>query len=291
MIDDPKRWLDGGTDDADLRTWMQLGSDELAPPDVLARVIVSVPHLPTKGSSAVAVAKKVRLLSALKWSVALLVVAAVAYVLLRSQVRPDGTPIAPKHLPAPEITAPLPPHVVKVDVSNTNADIRPAPPIAQRDEPRRRRAPLPAKLPASVQQPTRPASTATVATSEPPQPTQPEATAQTSTSTAPARDTVNRPNLRATPAHVAAGTEQEELRQLEVAQRTLGEDPTRALVLMRRHAQSYPKSWLAEERDALIVRAYLSLRDPVRANAALALFKTRYPESPQLRQLERACAH
>jgi GAF domain-containing protein len=101
---------------------------------------------------------------------------------------------------------------------------------------------------------------------------------------------VHRSNIRATQTEQPSGTQREELAQLEAAQRTLRDDPAAALATMQRHARMYPQSWLAEERDALIIRAQLALHDVARARIGLARFAARYPESPQLRQLERALA-
>jgi hypothetical protein len=300
MNDEPKRWLDGGTDDPKLRAFMQIGGEELAPPEVLARVVLPAPPV---SAAPAALEPHTGALVAFKWIAGLLLLAAASYFFLRSQatshaavVVPKPSHAAPAHrLAAPSALARAAPHEApSVATSTTTDSLEPATPQSSQ----RTRAslatnserPLPAKLRRPVQvepapaaasaPPASPADTVQARTAE----AAPAATAEGSTATQ--SGSVSRPNIHASELQRAVGTEQKELQQLEAARRVLATDPTRALALMKRHAQDYPRSWLAEERDALVVRTYLALHDAAHAHAALAQFKQRYPESPQLRQLE-----
>lgn len=53
----------------------------------------------------------------------------------------------------------------------------------------------------------------------------------------------------------------------------------RALRIIERHARSFPKSTLAEEREALRVRALQGAGRATQANHAAREFESRYPSS------------
>jgi TolA-binding protein len=324
MNEEPRRWLDGGTDDARLRAFMQAGSEELAPAEVLARGVVASPRVQAQAAARAALEPGAPASSALKWLAALAVLALVTYVVLvllargsarfdRSEARPRSSVGAPQQqlsVQRPATSSPA----ARSRVSNEQTPIvAPAARPARGDVASSRSAALQTKRqePAAQQRSPRTRVSALKTGEQPtqrePQAKAPEALAPSAASAQPAAlegavhaaqaetsraappsDAVGRPDIRGNQVQPALGTEQEELRQLEAAQRALNEDPARALALMQRHTKAYPRSWLAEERDALLFRTYLALRDAAHAHAALAQFKQRYPESPQLRQLERA---
>ncbi len=78
---------------------------------------------------------------------------------------------------------------------------------------------------------------------------------------------------------------------LESAQAALAhENPTEALATVTRHAVEFPKSDLAEERDALRIRALAKLGQCEEARAATGRFVIVFPGSLQRSALERLCA-
>lgn len=329
MTQEPKRWLDGPPDDASVRAWMQLGAEELAPPDVLARVAgqLASAHGPVRDQGHAAPRRspvqQARVASALKWIGALVVVAVTSYVLIHGRAQP-GSSAAPSinARPLSVTSAPVEQPASGLGVPEPQRTVGPSPPMhggaaARREhaasEPRDFDARQPAAAPraplkrqtartvpsgsqrdasaqvgaggdadraTAVAQPAQHDTGPIVATATPTE------VASGSRSTTPAASYSGRPDIRGVAAPKAGGTQREELQQLELAQLTLRADPARALAIMQRHAASFPESWVAEERDALIIRAYVALRDRARAHAALARFAKRYPESPQLRQLE-----
>lgn len=87
-------------------------------------------------------------------------------------------------------------------------------------------------------------------------------------------------------------------RALQVRERALLEAAQSALIhgnasdalnLADRHSADFPKSELAEERDAIRVRAFAKLGRCAEARAALERFMRGYPESLQAQALERLC--
>ena len=76
---------------------------------------------------------------------------------------------------------------------------------------------------------------------------------------------------------------------LEQARAALGRgESNAALQILGEHARDYPTSTLAEEREALTVRALTRAGRVVEAKAKLAQFETRFPGSLMLSALKRA---
>jgi hypothetical protein len=322
MSHDPERWLEGGSDDAQLRSWMQLGADELAPRDVLSRVAAAA----TQAEDGVvdvapgvrgALTTSRRLVSPLHGLGALLLLAGVAYVVWPAPAAQSPAPTrqvaaapavgfapssssTPDRVPSSSLaqsdSAPASPH-------EAGPPLRTIRPRAGESEPsfaRTRRAtpkrPEPTRAASAAASDAAARPVASTPADLPPVPgaahAQTDARAQTAAASSPtAAERSARPHLHATQRRVDQGTQREQLIQLESAQRLLREQPAQALTLMQEHARTYPASWLAEERDALIVRALLALHRTTQARAALERFAARYPESPQLRQLERLLAN
>lgn len=87
----------------------------------------------------------------------------------------------------------------------------------------------------------------------------------------------------------------EERRMMDAARGALAaDDPERALDVTRRHADRFPSGAMAEEREALAVRALLALDRLDAAQSRAAAFRRRYPESlawPGLRaRIDRAAS-
>lgn len=76
-----------------------------------------------------------------------------------------------------------------------------------------------------------------------------------------------------------------ELVLLSRAQRSLDHAPTRALRVLDRHRRIHPEGELAQEREALRIRALLRLDRRAEADAALARFRARWPSSPHENRL------
>ncbi len=71
-----------------------------------------------------------------------------------------------------------------------------------------------------------------------------------------------------------------ELTLLEPARRSIARgDFTGALAAIARHQREYPRGQLAEERQALRVRALWGMGDKAAAESAAAVFRKRYPHS------------
>jgi hypothetical protein len=78
---------------------------------------------------------------------------------------------------------------------------------------------------------------------------------------------------------------------LESAQSALSHgSASEALRSLQKHRANYPKSQLAEERDALEIRSLLALGQRENAGTAFSTFQARYPQSLQNRSLSRALA-
>ena len=73
---------------------------------------------------------------------------------------------------------------------------------------------------------------------------------------------------------------------LQAARRVVVSNPSRALTLIREHAQRFPHSPLAEERSALQIEALFRMGRSERAQSALATFEQTYPRSPYRRRLQ-----
>jgi hypothetical protein len=78
-----------------------------------------------------------------------------------------------------------------------------------------------------------------------------------------------------------------DLRLLTEAQQSLGTDPTKALSLLNDHAKRFPTSKFAQERETLAVAALVTLGRTEDAQKRADAFKTTYPDSPNIRRLER----
>lgn len=89
----------------------------------------------------------------------------------------------------------------------------------------------------------------------------------------------------------AQGTSSEELALLDRARRAARAGDFRAaLLVIERHARSFPKSQLAEEREALRVRALAGAGLSAKAGEAARDFESRYPKSvlaPELQKNDR----
>jgi len=76
---------------------------------------------------------------------------------------------------------------------------------------------------------------------------------------------------------------------LDVARAALAAgDGEHALQAVDRHAASFPRGLLTEEREALGIRALESLGRTAEAHARLSRFRARYPESLFLPAIESA---
>ncbi len=113
-----------------------------------------------------------------------------------------------------------------------------------------------------------------------PMPPRPETVAETETEPHDAR---RAPVTTTTPEPVrapSASTFALELTLLEPARRSIAQsDFAGALAAIARHQREYPRGQLAEEREALRVRAIWGMGDKVAAESAAARFRKRYPHS------------
>jgi len=89
------------------------------------------------------------------------------------------------------------------------------------------------------------------------------------------------------PLVTAAPTLGADLRLLTEAQQSLGAEPAKALSLCNEHAKRFPTSKFAQERETLAVVALVSLGRTEEAQKRADAFKTTYPDSPNIRRLER----
>jgi hypothetical protein len=78
---------------------------------------------------------------------------------------------------------------------------------------------------------------------------------------------------------VERGVAANELQLLHTARTVRHEQPERALSLLRQHERAFPRSALAEERDALLIELLRTL-DPVESAARLKAFERQHPQSP-----------
>lgn len=89
----------------------------------------------------------------------------------------------------------------------------------------------------------------------------------------------------------SADTLDRELQILGVARRALARgDGLASLVALAEHARSFPDGALAEERDALFVRAHCAAGHERDAREGLVRFTERYPSSVSLPTLRASCA-
>jgi hypothetical protein len=97
--------------------------------------------------------------------------------------------------------------------------------------------------------------------------------------------TAPRPSTR-----VSARNARDELALLEQAQLALREAPNRALAATDLHAQRFPQSQYAQERELLAIDALTRLNDRERARAGAERFLARYPGSPHVRRVRELLA-
>jgi hypothetical protein len=96
-----------------------------------------------------------------------------------------------------------------------------------------------------------------------------------------------RPRASARP---PARSARDELALLEQAQLALREAPQRALAATDLHAQRFPQSQYAQERELLAIDALTRLHEDARARARAERFLARYPESPHTRRIRELLA-
>lgn len=78
-----------------------------------------------------------------------------------------------------------------------------------------------------------------------------------------------------------------EVELLKRARSTATSDPAQSLAISARHRAEFPNGAFAEERELLVITALLRLGRTGEANARAAAFRSRYPRSAYLVQLER----
>jgi len=88
----------------------------------------------------------------------------------------------------------------------------------------------------------------------------------------------SRPRLRPSPLP-------SEAELLDRAQAASRHSPARALALTRRHARLYPHGVLAQEREALAIRALVQLRQVAAARRSFERFASQWPRSAHLHRL------
>lgn len=270
---DPPRLLESEAVEAELRTLLAAGADDLAPPDVLARsaqrlsVALGVQVTPpaahvtgAKAAGSAAAGTKWLGLSAAAAIKSACVVALVssasllAWRVMEPRTRDDARAVQPVRVASPPIdTQPRsePAKLAQPVVVPASTPVTPTVPAPQ---PHDARARVPRRTPARVE------------------PSQAPAPAQ-ATPSAPAPD-------RAL-----------ELRALEAAHAVLASDPVLALQRLRALARTYPNGWLDEERSALEVEALLRLGQRDDAARALAQLQARHPHAAALPRLQHALGH
>jgi hypothetical protein len=104
------------------------------------------------------------------------------------------------------------------------------------------------------------------------------------------RPATPKPDAPARPPSSAADALGDDVALLRDAQSALrGGDATRALTLLDRHAQRFPRSSFAQERIATQVQALCRLDRMSEASALFARLQRRDPGSPHIAALRRAC--
>lgn len=269
---DPSRLLESEAADAELRTLLAAGADELAPPDVLARsaqklsaalgVQVTPPPVHAAGAkaagSAAAGAKwlGVSATAAIKGACVLALVSTASLVAWRAAPPPrsEARAVEPVH--------------------------RATPPID----------PQPRSEPTSLVQPVMQPSTQIVPIAPEPRLASHAPLARVPRRT-PARVEPSQLTTLVQPAPSAPLADRAlELRALEAAHAVLASDPALALQRLRALARTYPNGWLDEERSALEVEALLRLGQHDDAVRALAQLQARHPKAATLPRLQRALA-
>lgn len=81
-----------------------------------------------------------------------------------------------------------------------------------------------------------------------------------------------------------------EARLLEQARKALSARPDHALALLHDHETQFPASWLEEERAALVIRALVATGRRPEARTRLTSFEARFPGSLHTERLARALA-
>jgi TolA-binding protein len=66
---------------------------------------------------------------------------------------------------------------------------------------------------------------------------------------------------------------------LESAQQALAHEPRRALSQLREHRSAFPRSKFAQEREVLMLEAFLRLHDTAALKEGARAFVARYPKS------------
>jgi len=265
MTREPVRWLES-SQPSELLALMRVGAEELAPPDVLARVEARLraPELARADSAAQPSAAPPGA-TALGWSSGLRV-KGVGLVLLLGAAGLMLYPLVRSTAPA---DAPVRSSSAREQALTTPADAQRTLPASPTPAPSANAAPPPV-------------------TSLDRAPSEPTPGGQAELAAEPRRARLRSSARSSEPRAQPIDARLAEARLLEQARRELAAQPGRALVLLREHAAQFPESWLEEEREAMLIRALAQTGQGAAASQQLAHFRTRFPHSVHTRLLDHA---
>jgi hypothetical protein len=265
MSREPVRWLDRA-EQPELLHLMRAGAEELAPPEVLARVgerlsgaapaSADVPARPRSHGESLPVPGTTIGLGVKVFALVVLLGLTGLSVFVLSRARPSA-PVHPSR-PAERAHATLP------DAAHA----------------------APAALDQGPGAPTDRSSTV----APPPDPAAHPATEHESERRPRAqRARASAPRL-ASEASAKSETRLMEAKLLEQARRELSSRPNHALALLREHVTQFPASWLEEERTALLIRALAETGQRAEARALLTQFQAQFPGSLHTARLAQSLA-